>query len=38
VLKEEIHIRKVQGNVPFQEVVTRRKQQVNVERDDDQIS
>jgi len=28
----------VQENVPFQEVVTRREQQVNVERDDDQIS
>ncbi|AYP24558.1 DUF2382 domain-containing protein [Pantoea agglomerans] len=38
VLKEEIHIRKVQENVPFQEVVTRREQQVKVERDDDQIS
>lgn len=36
VLKEEIHIRKVQEHVPFQEVVTRREQQVNVERDDDQ--
>jgi len=38
VLKEEIHIRKVQENVPFQEVVTRREQQVNIERDDDQTS
>ena len=35
VLKEEIHIRKVQETVPFQEVVTRRKQQVNIEKEDD---
>ncbi|MCZ4059377.1 DUF2382 domain-containing protein [Pantoea sp. LMR881] len=35
VLKEEIHIRKVQETAPFQEVVTRRKQQVKIERDDD---
>lgn len=35
VLKEELHIRKVQETVPFQEVVTRRKQQVKVERNDD---
>lgn len=35
VLKEELHIRKVQESVPFQEVVTRRKQHVKVEKDDD---
>ena len=35
VLKEEIHIRKVQDSVPFQDVVTRREQQVKIERDDD---
>lgn len=35
VLKEEIHIRKVQDSVPFQDVVTRHEQQVKVERDDD---
>lgn len=35
VLKEELHIRKVQETVPFQEVVTRREQHVKVERDDD---
>lgn len=35
VLKEELHIRKVQENVPFEDVVTIRKQHVTVEKDDD---
>jgi uncharacterized protein (TIGR02271 family) len=35
VLKEELHIRKVQQSEPFQEVVSLRKQQVKVERDND---
>lgn len=35
VLKEEIHIRKVQEAVPFQEVVTRREQHVTVKKESD---
>lgn len=35
VLKEEIHIRKVQETAPFQDVVTRRKQRVKIEKEDD---
>lgn len=35
VLKEELHIRKVQENVPFEDVVTIRKQHVTVKNEDD---
>ncbi|WP_312239913.1 DUF2382 domain-containing protein [Pantoea sp.] len=38
ILREELHIRKVEQQVPFQEVVTLRKQQVNVERQEDKPS
>lgn len=38
ILKEELHIRKVEQQVPFQEVVTLRKQHVKVEKEEDKPS
>ncbi|MCZ4058543.1 DUF2382 domain-containing protein [Pantoea sp. LMR881] len=34
VLKEELHIRKTRQEIPFEEVVTLRKQQISVSKDD----
>lgn len=38
VLREELHIRRVEQQVPFEEVVTLRKQHVKVEKEEDKPS
>ena len=38
ILREELHIRRVEQQVPFEEVVTLRKQHVKVEKEEEQPS